>query len=184
VECQPYFTQKSLLISICKELRVEPRKTIFEMATQVGRELALSGRPLLLDEMDHLVNRGLIELVRSLHSISNAAIFMIGEEEFPAKLTRWGRFKDRVLDWCPAERSDLSDATKLAKLYSPDIDFDPELLAAIVGKSEGIARKICVNIERERQHARASGAKTASLKLRGDRPFYTGEAPPKRIYGA
>ncbi len=181
VECRSYFTRKSLLISICLEMRLQPGRTIFDMVSQIGEQLALSGRPLLLDEMDHLVDRNLIELVRDIYESSSAPIFMIGEEAFPAKLRKWNRFYDRVLDWCPAELSDISDAGKLAKLYSPDVEFEAELLAKIVQQSRGIARRICVNIERARQHARSSGSKTASLKVWGDRPFYTGETPVRRV---
>jgi DNA transposition AAA+ family ATPase len=180
VECRSYFTKKSLLMSICREMRLQPGKTIFDMVNQIGAQLSLSLRPLLLDEMDHLVDRNLIELVRDIYEVSYAPIFMIGEEEFPAKLRRWGRFYDRVLYWCPAEFSDLADAEKLAKLYAPDVEFEEDLLKKIVQQSRGVARRICVNIERVRQHTRASGAKTASLKIWGDRPFHTGETPVRR----
>jgi len=184
VECRSYFTKKSLLVSICREMRLQPGRTVFDMVNQIGEQLALSSRPLLLDEMDHLVDRNLIELVRDIYESSNAPIFMIGEEEFPSKLRRWGRFYDRVLDWCPAELSDAADAGKLAKLYSADVEIEADLLAKIVQQSRGIARRICVNIERARQHAKASGSKFASLKVWGDRPFFTGETPARRVSGS
>ena len=180
VECRSYFTAKSLLLSLCKELRLRPGKTVYEMVSQVGEQLALSGRPVFLDEMDHIVNRHLVELVRDIYEASNAPILMIGEEMFPNRLQRWERFHNRVLDWTQAEPSDLTDAGKLARLYSPDVTLADDLLGEIVRKSRGVARRICVNVEQCRQHARSTGIKTIGLKEWGTRAFYTGEAPARR----
>src|SRR5574341_1401106 len=116
VECRSYFTKKSLLLSILEELGGRPAKTIYEMVNQIGDELSHSRRPLIVDEMDHIVDRNLVELLRDIYEVSYAPILMIGEERFPAKLKKWERFHNRVLCWQPAERADLEDAQKLARL--------------------------------------------------------------------
>ena len=180
IECRSYFTKKSLLLSILDEMGVRPGKTIYEMVAQIAEQLALSRRPLIVDEMDHIVDRNLVELVRDLYESSDATILMIGEERFPQKLKRWERFHNRVLDWTLAEPADLTDAGKLARLYSPDVEIGPELLAEILKRSRGVARRVCVNVEQARQHAKSLGAKSIDLKAWGSRPFYTGEAPARR----
>ncbi len=181
VECRSYFTKKGLLLSICKEMRLRPGPTIYDMVAQIGEQLSLSGRPLLIDEMDHIVDRNLVELVRDLYEVSYAPILMIGEELFPAKLKRWERFHNRVLDWCPAEVADAADAGKLAKLYSPEIEIKDDLLAEIIKQSRGVHRRICVNVDQVRQQAKSVGVKSIDLKTWGNRPFYTGEAPVRRL---
>lgn len=181
VECRSYFTRKSLLLAILDEMGVKPARTIYEMVNQVGEELVLSRKPLILDEMDHIVERNLVELVRDVYEVSNAAILMIGEEHFPKKLKRWERFHNRVLDWCPAEPSDMEDARKLAKLYSPDVELKDDLLAKIVEATRGVTRRICVNVETVRQEAKKAGHRAMDLKAWGTRPFYTGEAPARRL---
>jgi len=180
VECRSYFTKKSLLLAILDEMGIRPGKTVYEMVNQIGEELALSRRPLMIDEMDHIVDRNLVELVRDIYEVSNAAILMIGEERFPAKLKRWERFHNRVLDWQPAERTDLDDARKLARLYSPDVAIADELLGQIVQTTRGVTRRICVNIETVRQEAKKAGHKSIDTKEWGTRAFYTGEAPVVR----
>lgn len=180
VECRSYFTKKSLLLAILDELALRPGKTIYEMVNQIGEELLLSRRPLIIDEMDHIVDRNLVELVRDIYEVSGAAILMVGEETFPAKLKRWERFHNRVLDWCPAEPTDLDDARKLAKLYSPDVAIEDELLGAIVKATRGVTRRVVVNIESVRQEAKKAGARAIDAKTWGTRPFYTGEAPARR----
>jgi hypothetical protein len=181
VEIRSYFTKKSLLMSILDEMGIKHGKTIYEMMNQICEQLGNSRRPLILDEFDHAVDRvGLVELVRDLYEGSQAAMLLILEEQGPRKLKRWERFHNRVLEWQLAEPSDLADATKLAKLYAPDVSIDEDLLAKIVDATRGVTRRVCVNIEFIRQEAKKSGAKSISLKAWGARALYTGEAPTRR----
>lgn len=180
VECRSYFTKKSLLLAILEEMGIRPGRTVYEMVNQIGEELALSRRPLIIDEMDHIVDRNLVELIRDVYEVSQAAILMIGEERFPAKLKRWERFHNRILDWQPAERSDLDDTRKLARLYSSDVSIADDLLGHIVQSTRGVTRRICVNIETVRQDAKKTGARSIDLKAWGNRAMYTGEAPVLR----
>nr|WP_249123784.1 ATP-binding protein [Pseudomonas aeruginosa] len=71
------------------------------MADQIAEELAASGRPLIIDEMDHLVAAGQVELIRDLYESSQASILLIGEEMLPTKLKKYERFHGRVLSWVP-----------------------------------------------------------------------------------
>lgn len=183
VECRSYFTKKSLLLSICREMRLRAGPTIYDIVSQISEQLSLSGRPLILDEMDHIVDKSLVEIVRDLYEASSAPILMIGEEMFPAKLKRWERFHNRVLDWQPAATSDLADAKKLAHVYSPDVEIADDLLARVVQASRGVARRICVNIELVRQAARSTGKPKGGFNSEwwGSRPFYTGDPPPRSL---
>lgn len=180
IEIRSYFTKKSLLQAILDEMGIKAGKTIYEMMNQICEQLGNSKRPLILDEMDHAVERTLVELVRDIYEGSGASILMIGEEQFPRKLKRWERFHNRVLEWQLAEPSDLSDAAKLAKLYAPDVAIDEDLLVKIVDATRGVTRRICVNLEHVRQEAKKAGAKSISLKAWGSRALYTGEAPTRR----
>jgi DNA transposition AAA+ family ATPase len=181
VECRSYFTKKSLLLTILDEMAIRPGNTIYEMVKQIAEQLVLSQRPLIIDEMDHIVDRNLVEIVRDIYEVSNAAILMVGEEKFPSKLKRWERFHNRILDWQPAEPADLDDAKKLAKLYSPDVPIGEDLLARIVEVTRGVTRRVCVNVENVRQEAKKSGERAIDLKTWGSRGFYTGEAPLRRV---
>lgn len=183
VECRSYFTRKSFLLAVCKEMRLRPGRTVFEMVTQIGEQLGLCQRPLIIDEMDHLVERNVVELVRDLYEASSAAILMIGEEMFPTKLKQWERFHNRVLAWSPAEAADMDDAAKLARLYAPDVAIGADLLAEIVKQSRGVHRRICVNIDLVRTWWKpiGGGKSGPTLKEWGDRAFYTGDAPVRRM---
>lgn len=180
VECRSYFTQKSLLLAILNEMGIRPGKTIYEMVEQIGEQLALSGKGMVIDETDHIADRNLIELLRDIYEVSGAPILMIGEERFAQKLKRWERFHNRVLVWELAQPTDLADARKFAKLYSTDVAIADDLLKKIVDTTRGCARRICVNVENVRKEGAKLGVKLLDLAHWGDRPIYTGEAPTRR----
>lgn len=183
VECRSYFSKKSLLLAILDEMAIKPGRTVHEMVTQISEQLVHSRRPLMIDEMDHIVERNLVELVRDIYEASRASILMVGEENFPRKLRRWERFDNRILVWQPAEPSDLEDARKCAKLYAPDVVIADDLLARIVQETRGVTRRICVNIANVRREAKKAGLppqRPIDLKAWGSRALYTGEAPLRR----
>lgn len=181
VEAKSSWTKKALLLAVLTEMGVAPAKTIYEMVDQVSEQLVLSGRPLILDEMDHIVAKKSVEVVRDIYESSNAPILLIGEEMMPAKLRAWERFHNRMLAWVPAQPCDLDDAGALAQLYCREVAIEEDLLHRIVEISRGAARRICVNIESVRQEAMADGLDSMDLAAWGDRPLYSGEAPKRRV---
>ena len=180
VECRSYFTKKSSLQAILDEMAVKAGRTIYEMVAQVCEELMLSRKPLIVDEVDHLVDRNLVELLRDIYEGSGAAILMVGEELFPRKIKRWERFDNRILAWVLAEPCNKDDARKLAKLYAPDVDIDDAWLTQVLKVTRHVTRRVSVNIDLGRKEAKKLGKRTINLDWWGDRPFYTGEAPVRR----
>ena len=180
VTVRSHFTKKSFLLSILAEMAIKPERTVSEMADQVSEQLFLSKRPLILDEGDYLVSRNLIELVRDIYESSGAAIMLVGEERFPMAVKRASeRFYDRVLEWQPAELADMDDARKLAKLYAHDVDIKDPLLEEILRRSQGVARRIAVNVELVRQQAKKAGKSAIGANDFDPKGFFTGE-PPRR----
>lgn len=181
IECKSTWTRKAVLAAILKDMGINPAPTLYEMADQVCEQLANSMLPLIIDELDHLVNKQAVEIVRDIYEGSGAAILLIGEERLPEKLKRWERFHGRILDWVPAQPSDLDDCRHLAKLYCRAVTIDDDLLAAIHAASRGSARRICVNLERVQDEAMSQGLAEIGLAEWGDREFFTGEAPVRRV---
>ncbi len=116
VQANSTWTRKAFLLNVLKEMGITPSKTNYGMADQIAEQLALSGKPLIIDEMDYLVKKGIVEVVRDLYEGSNATVLMVGEEHLPSKLNAWERFHNRVLEWVPAQPCDLGDARALANL--------------------------------------------------------------------
>jgi hypothetical protein len=179
VECKSSWTRKALLTAILNSMGIMPAKTLPEMTDQAAEQLALSGKPLIIDEMDHIVEKKAVEVIRDLYEGSQGTILMIGEEHLPSKLKAWERFHNRVLDWVPAQFADSADCRMLAILYCPTTVIDDDLLGEINRVSKGCVRRICVNIERVRQEALLFGLTDMNLKDWGARGFYTGDAPQR-----
>ncbi len=181
IECKERWPRKAVFLAILRDMGIEPAKTQYEMLEQVCRQLASSGRPLIVDEFDHLVNRGYVEMIRDIYEGSGAAILLVGEEMLPQKLKRWERFYGRVLDWIPAQPADFDDCRSLAQFYCDRVTIKDELLAVLHKRSRGSARRIVVYLDRVQDWAGQSGLDVVGLQEAGDRDFYEDEAPKRSL---
>lgn len=181
IEVKSVWTKKHTLTAILREMGITPAATIPLMMDQAAQELAMSGRPLIVDEMDHLVEKKAVELIRDLHEASQAPILLIGEEQLPNKLKRWERFHGRVLAWIPAQPISLEDARKLLPIYASGINIEDDMLEHLVDISRGSVRRVAVNLESIREKAMECGWETVDRRTWGKTELYTGEAPKRRI---
>lgn len=179
VQARSSWTKKAAHEAICKGLNLRPGKTISEMIDQIAEELALSRRPLVVDEADYLVARGQIELIRDIYEASQAPIMLIGEENLPSALTAWERFHGRVLAWQPAQPVSFEDVQALCKLYVHETEVSEDILKHIYKVAEGSVRRVVVNLALVEEVAKVEGRKNMTLKEWGTRTFYTGEAPKR-----
>lgn len=180
-QCQESWTRKAVLQDILFQMGITPKKTLYEMVDQVCRQLADSQRPLIIDELDHPVKKGFVELIRDIHDGSQAAILLIGEERLPEKLERWERFHGRVLDWIPAQPADMDDCRHLANLYCREVSIGDDLLQAINAACKGSARRIVVNLDRVQSVAGERGFTEMNLTDWGTRTFWTGKPPVRSV---
>lgn len=179
VEVKSSWHKKALLEGILLEMGVSPRGTVPELTNLVAEHLVLSGRPLILDEFDAVVNHNLVELVRDIYESSNAPILIIGEERLEVNLRRYERFHNRVLDWVPAQPASMADAKHLRTLYCQRAKVADDLLARIHEVTRANVRRICINLERAQELASQEHWKEIDLAKWGNREFYTGEAPQR-----
>lgn len=181
VEVGDYWTRKTLLKAILAEAGQVARGTIADMAEEVIRLLGDEpDKPLIIDEADRAVDRGMVELIRDLHDKSTAPIILIGEERLPSKIEPHERVHNRVLDWVGAQPSDMEDARALAASLCPGLDLSDDLLSAIVKESDGRARRIVVNLVKAAETARNRGLKALDLDKWGGDGFFSGRAPKPR----
>lgn len=182
IECKSVWTPKFFAEKLAVVVGVNQKGNIPTLIERVGEQLARQNRPLIIDEMDHVVAKGMVEMVRDLYESSQAAIVLIGEEALPQKLAneRYERFHNRILAWVTAQPCSRTDAAALAKVYCSQVDVADDLLELLVDRADGRARRICVNLERIRELARSEGLKAIGVKEWGTREFYTGSAPGMR----
>lgn len=175
------WTKKATLLAMLKEMGIKPMNTIYDMTDQVAEQLATSDKPLIIDELDHLINNKSIEIVRDIYESSGAAILMIAEETAPVTLRKWERFHSRVMDWVPAQPPTMQDAKQLLKLYCRDIEIKDDLLEHILKMSFPSVRRIVINLEKVRSDAADKGIDKIDLKSWGDKELFTGNAVPRKL---
>ncbi|UFZ05476.1 ATP-binding protein [Bradyrhizobium ontarionense] len=183
IEVGDSWTRRTLLHRVLREFGERPkeRTPIAELAEMARGALGQdSSRPLIVDEADKLVDKGMIEILRELQEESGAPVILIGEEKLPTKLLAVERMHNRVLHWFSAEPCDLDDTRVLAGAFAPKVEIKDDLLDTIRMRSGGRARRIVVNLDHAAVVARNAGLKTLDLKLWGAEDFYTGEPPAPR----
>jgi DNA transposition AAA+ family ATPase len=60
-----------------------------KMQVIIDRMGEMPERPLIIDEADFIIRRGMVDMIREIHDKSQAPIILIGEEMLPAKLQKF-----------------------------------------------------------------------------------------------
>lgn len=185
VQVKSTYTKKAFAQALLREMSIPMAHTLSEMMELASAELAKSGRPLIIDEFDHLIQGNKVEIVRDLYEASQGTFLIIGEELLARKLEKWERFHGRVLNWVPALPSDISDAIQLSKIYAKSIDIDEQVLEKLVADVRGSTRRISTNLETLHEQALERGIKLVGMKelsLVLPHGFVTGESPKPRSF--
>ena len=180
VQMKSTYTAKHLVQMIAREIGLEETGTIARLVDRIGEQLALTQRPLIVDEADFLVSKRLIEVIRDLYELSEAAIILIGEEHLPVRLEKWERVHGRMLDWIAAQPVSARDAAHLAKIYCPGIEVEEKLFKKLIDQSGASARRISVNLNTIREFAKTKRLERVTFDDWKDRDFPTGRAPKGR----
>ena len=184
VEVMPIGGVKTLLGMIVSELGLKPRNTGAALFEQAAQELAISGRPMIIDEADKILHETPIEIIRRLHDVSGVPVILMGEEGLPQMLQRWERVHSRMLSWVGAEDATAADVDHLAKIYADKVALGADLKAALLVASNGSIRNVSTNLSHVAEHAATHGLARIDLKDWGPRAFHTGIAPVPRTMAA
>ena len=181
VEVKSTWTPGALCEAIGQAIGIRLAHSVARRVEDIGEELRVQNRALILDEADHLARSSvMIELVRDLYAASEAAIVLIGEEMLPRKLEKWERFHNRVLDWKGALPSTLNDLPILASIYAPKVTVEEGLATELIERTRGVTRRICVNLVQIQEVARQQGLERIGLSAFPVSEISTGRAPTAR----
>lgn len=182
LEAKSIWTQLSLLEAIAAELGiVDLARSAPRILQQVIDQLNLAPRGLIIDEMDHLVKKQHVEIIRDIHDSTGVPILLVGEEKLPARLKAWERFHNRILVQTPAQPATADDARKLRDHYCPRVEIADDLVAAIVKACSGVTRRIVTNLVKAERMGVEEGQPSIDLAWWSERPFDTGDVPVRRL---
>lgn len=180
IEVLPIGGVKALLTMIVAELGLSPKRTSTDLFEQAARELAISGRPLIIDEADKICQETPIEIVRRLHDVSGVPVILMGEEALPQMLQRWERVSSRILSYVGAEPASLEDVEHLSRIYAAGVTLGADLKKALLAASGGSIRNVSTNLDHVREHAALHGLRRIDMGEWGTTAFHTGVAPSPR----
>lgn len=186
VEARSVWTGKTFLEKLAADLGISHiRRTASTIMDQIIEALAHAPRPIVIDEMDHLVKKQSVDMIRDIYDATGVPIMMVGEEALPAKLKEWERFDNRILKATAAQPSSLDDGRLLRDLYVQRVRLDDDLVDHFTRECRGIARRIVVNLqEAQRVAVDEIGAMQIGLASWGNRPVINGDLPLRRAGGS
>ncbi len=180
VEAKSIWTQRSLLTALAEALGiVKVEKSGPRILEQLIDHLNAHPRPIIIDEMDYLVKKQMVDIIRDIHDATAIAILMIGEEALPAKLKEWERFDNRILVYTPAQAASDQDALKLRDHYCRKAKVADDLVLEFRRSCAGVTRRIVTNLERAQNLAVDEGKLEIDRDWWGDRRIENGSLPTR-----
>ena len=124
-------TSRWLLSEIAEELGEEPFWHVQDTFNLVEQKLKQNPKPLIIDEVDYLVNNNVIEVLRDLHDRTMCPMILVGMVNIDKKLSRYPHLKDRVYKSFKFESYDKQDIKQILSELSeiPITDDGLEYLA-------------------------------------------------------
>lgn len=181
IEAKSIWTQRSILEAIAAELGIaKMERTAPRLLQQIIDTLVYDPRPLIIDEMDHLVKKQSVEVIRDIHDATRCAIMMIGEEALPSKLKAWERFDNRILVATAAQPATVEDGRKLRDHYCSRVHIADDLVSAFVERTRGVTRRLVVNLQAAQRTALQEGQTSIDLDWWGSRPIQSGDVPVRK----
>lgn len=178
VECRDTWTKKAFLLAVLREMSITPARTLSEMVDQIAEQLSRSGRPLIVDDVQYLLDKAAANVLTDIYNASQGTIVLIGEENVATSLVRLERLHNRVLEWVPAQVATLADVKRLAAASYPNLQIAEDLLADLLKNVKGCLRRVAVNLYRVSSECAAKGLREVDLAT-WTAGWFTGE-PPRR----
>ncbi|HGY9637920.1 TPA: ATP-binding protein [Pseudomonas putida] len=180
VECRDTWSKKAFLIAVLKDMAIAPGRTMGDMMDQIAEQLSRSMRPLIVDDVQYMLDKSIANILTDLYNASQGTIVLIGEERVPASLSKLERLHNRVMEWVPAQPASVDDLVELSQTNYPDLEIAEDLLEDLCRATRGCLRRAAVNLYKVQSEAAANMWSRVDLATWGKRGWFTGEAPTRR----
>lgn len=182
VECRDTWSKKAFLLAVLKEMAIAPGRTLSEMMDQIAEQLSRSMRPLIVDDVQYMLDKAIANVLTDLYNASQGTIVLIGEERVPASLSKLERLHNRVMEWVPAQPASVEDLAELARASYPKLNIGEDLLDDLCRATRGCLRRAAVNLYKVQSEAAANMWDRVDMATWGKRGWFTGEAPSRRVH--
>jgi DNA transposition AAA+ family ATPase len=171
------WTPAAMMDAILRELGRAARGSCAQMMRDIIEALALSNRPLFVDEADYVIDsKRMCESLRDIHDMATVPVVLVGMGGIDQRLSHRKQLTGRVMQDVHFEPLDLEDAELLARELC-DVDVKHDLVAQLHKDARGSTRLVVVGLARIEQSAKSRGLSAIGLGEWGKRQLFTGEAP-------
>jgi DNA transposition AAA+ family ATPase len=171
------WTPAAMFGAILRELGRGARGSCAQMMGDIIEALALSNRPLFVDEADYLVDSTrMSESLRDIHDMATVPVVLIGMGGIDQRLAHRKQLTGRVMQDVRFAPLDIEDAQRVATQLT-EVTVCADLLDGLNRHAAGSIRLLVVGLARIEQWAKSRGLDTVSAQQWGRRQFFTGEAP-------
>lgn len=148
-------TPSSILESICREIGINKRQSNVGSVEDIVQSLAISNRPLFIDEADYLVERkALVETLRDVHDLASVPVVLIGMKGIERKITTYPQLYNRIAQWVEFQPASFEDTKLLAKELV-EVEVKDDLLKILHQQSGGVVRLVVIGLSRIEQIAKS-----------------------------
>ena len=120
-------TSRWLLSEIAEELGEEAFYHSQETFTLIENNLRLNNKVIIVDEVDYLIDKSIIETLRDLHDKTGVPIILVGMGAVDKKIARYKHFEDRLYTKLQFEHLNQEDIHEIITQIS-DIEFTDDAI--------------------------------------------------------
>lgn len=173
-------TKIDFLTHIIETYGIPSRKKAPDMIRAIAKFIDKEGCPLIVDDAQYLIKRGMIGIVRDIYNLAGGMVpvVLVGEPRLYDFLRDTPNIYNRVTGRVQTPGCDLTDAQQLAKVYAPSVEIDVDLMQEFVDQAGGSVGRVSGMLGTVRNAALAQGRLTFDREDWGDRPFMNGEMIP------
>lgn len=172
----------AMLRAILRELDTDAvRPSCAGMVEQIIEKLAISNRPLFIDEVDYIVeDRKMSETLRDLHDLASVPVILIGMAGIQRKIVNRQQLTGRLAQWVEFKPCDFEDIRAVAQELC-EVEIREDLLRKMHKQTGGSIRLAVVGLARIEGFAKARGLASIGGEEwpgnGGNGEFFIGEAP-------
>lgn len=171
------WTPAAMLGAILRELSRPPRGSCAAMLEDIIEALAVSNRPLIVDEADYLVDsKRMTESLRDMHDLATVPVILVGMADIDRKLAHRKQLTGRIMQDVRFQPADVEDVALLARELC-EVEIGEDMVDMIARQTGGSARLTVVGLARVEEFARRKGLGRVGVSDWGRKPLFTGDAP-------
>lgn len=177
VRASATWTPSSMLGQIMVELGAAPTARLNVMLDHIVTQMAMTQRPLFVDEADYLVkSERMIETLRDIHDLTGVPVIMIGMAGIERRLFHRAQLTRRISRWVEFMPTDLEDARIVTDTLC-EVRITDDLLERIHEETGGSIGLIVVALAQIETAAKTNGWSEVNSITWGRRPFFLDNKP-------